>query len=34
MIHRGQYKSAEEALEYFGAKRTEDGKGVTIPVKK
>jgi phosphatidylinositol-3,4,5-trisphosphate 3-phosphatase and dual-specificity protein phosphatase PTEN len=27
LLHTGQYKTAKEALEYFGQKRTSDGKG-------
>jgi phosphatidylinositol-3,4,5-trisphosphate 3-phosphatase/dual-specificity protein phosphatase PTEN len=30
-LHDGTFRSAEKSLEYFAAKRTHDGKGVTIP---
>jgi phosphatidylinositol-3,4,5-trisphosphate 3-phosphatase/dual-specificity protein phosphatase PTEN len=31
LLHLKQVKDAKEALEFFGNKRTSDGKGVTIP---
>ena len=34
LVHLGVVRSAEEALEYFGTRRTHDGEGVTIPSQK
>lgn len=31
LLHSQVVNSAEEAVEFFGKKRTNDGKGVTIP---
>lgn len=31
LLHCGQCGTAEEAMEYYGSRRTADGKGVTIP---
>jgi phosphatidylinositol-3,4,5-trisphosphate 3-phosphatase/dual-specificity protein phosphatase PTEN len=31
LLHSGQCKTASDALEFFGSRRTKDGKGVTIP---
>lgn len=31
MVHSGQFSTAEEAMLFYGDRRTHDGKGVTIP---
>jgi phosphatidylinositol-3,4,5-trisphosphate 3-phosphatase and dual-specificity protein phosphatase PTEN len=31
MLFSGKYKTAKEALKYYGQKRAHDEKGVTIP---
>ncbi len=28
LLHTGEFTTAEEVLEYFGRKRTDDGKGI------